>query len=255
MSPLSTLAISLIFLPAYALAYTKNGLNSDQEPRQHALTLQKSSDFTSQGKGWGQYCTRNYECDSGCCDWEKVTPGYGNGMCGNSNDCWWSSETQDVQSQSAPATGYCPNQFGDGTVFFSAAKGSGIALWVSEDGRLKYVNEGLTFTESRNDAATFNVSTSQYGRKLSFRDKVLIKHPDNDNGLQMRADEENAALITFTKFIAPTWKEDTGALRDKALIELLESVCGTNSTCATILSQHLQPDNVADFTSCEEFDS
>jgi hypothetical protein len=239
------------------------------------------------GKHWGQYCTRNNECDSGCCDWEKVVPGYGNGMCSDKGDCWWlassSNETPSIFSAlKAESTGAtCPNQlefggpmrykitvgkapirkrgnnleldrFGDGTVFFTAAKGDGIAIWTNEDGKAKYVNEGLTFTESRSDAVTFNVSTSQYGKKLSIGKKVLIKHPENDNGLQMREDEEQTAMVTFTKWSPPTWKEDLGSKRDRVMIEMLEKVCGQNSTCAEVVAGYLQPGNVEDFTSCSE---
>lgn len=41
------------------------------------------------GKGWGQHCSRNYECDSGCCNYDKMTPGYGWGMCDDRGECWW----------------------------------------------------------------------------------------------------------------------------------------------------------------------
>ena len=232
-------------------------------------------------KGINEYCRRNYECDSGCCNWGKLVPGYGWGMCDDKSECYWLQNEEATHEEASANAAQCPNQldfgppeqykisvgnarirkrgngleidrFGDGTVFFSAAKSTGIGLWVKEDGRNQFVNAGLTFTDNRQDAATFNVSVSQYGRKLSITDQVLTKHPDNDNGLQMRNDAFNAAIVVFTKYVEPTWKEDTGAARDKIMLELAEKVCGSNITCVDVLAQYLQPEKLDEFTSCEQ---
>ncbi|KAI9718786.1 MAG: hypothetical protein M1812_003960 [Candelaria pacifica] len=250
--------------------------------------------FHTTGKGINAYCSRNYECDSGCCDWGKVLPGYAWGMCGPRSDCaWLAGETYTSQNEitAAPTDDTCkhaiefgvPTQyklkvgtaaivkvdnnmqtdpFGDGSVFYASARGNGIALWVMKGKERDYVTRDLGFGTDRNNAATFNVSVSHQGRLLSALSGEVNLHGyatkkvefgSGVGRLQISNRIEDAAIFTFTQYVAPKWELDAGPTRVRALLDLIGKVCKPeDNKCAEILFENLRPESLGQFTSCEE---
>ncbi|KAK4690696.1 hypothetical protein P7C71_g6154, partial [Lecanoromycetidae sp. Uapishka_2] len=247
-------------------------------------------------KQTNEYCSRNYECESGCCDYEKVVPGYGWGMCGTG--CWWLTNNFDgiqdavtgVPQITSPANDTCrhaiefgvptayklkagtaaivkvdnnmqTDPFGDGSVFYSVAKKSGIALWVMKGNERDWVTKDLTFGTDSNNAATFNVFTSHHGRLLTALNReggihgYVSKKVEYGSGVgrvQISSRIEDAAMFTFTQYVQPKWENDSGPTRVNALLDLIDKVCKPgDKECADTLVENLKPENLGRFSSCK----
>ena len=242
----------------------------------------------------GLFCTRNYECDSGCCDYGLVEPGYGWGRCGSG--CWWLADNAGINrhhggdGNANASNDACKHAiefgvptpyklrvgnaaivkadnnmqtdpFGDGSVFYAAAKGSGIALWVMKGDERDFVTKDLGFGTDRDNAATFNVSVSQYGRVLEplkgehETHGYVTKRVESGSGvgrLETSHRFEDAAVFTFTQYVKPRWENDEGPTRVKALLDLIERVCKPDDgKCAELLFENLRPESLGQFSSCQ----
>ncbi|KAI9808026.1 MAG: hypothetical protein M1827_007551 [Pycnora praestabilis] len=218
-----------------------------------------------------EYCSRNYECESDCCDYALAVPGYGWGMCGT--NCFWLADniraSQNIVT-AGPANDTCRHAIEFGVPTPYKLKVGNAAIVKADDNmqngsfrrRRDFVTKDLGFGTDRKNAATFNVSISQHGRLLTALGGendwhgYATKKVESGNGvgrLQITSRIEDAAIFTFTQYVEPKWENDAGPTRVRALLELIEKVCKPDDKkCAEILFENLRPESLGQYASREQ---
>ena len=106
--------------------------------------------------------------------------------------------------------GILTDPFGDGSIFYAMKTGNEFVLFVEKGGQPDFVTKNLSFSTDRNNAATFHVSVSQYGKLMTVlqeeRDshEYVAKKEESGSGvgrLQKTNRIEDAAMFTFTPYV------------------------------------------------------